>query len=98
MAAVPPPLVLLDCSRFAEPYNALTTSVTHPHQGTSDRPMKLLRLRALLTLVLLTASKRHRQRWKQTVDRVDVELEAIQASQRRIEAMENGGRPKVRVV
>lgn len=60
--------------------------------------MKLLRLRALLTLALLLVSKRHRQRWQQTADRVDADLDAIKASNRRIEAMENGGRPRVRVV
>lgn len=51
-------------------------------------------LQAVLILALLVASKRYRQRWELTVDRVD----AIAASRRRIEAMENDGRPKVRVV
>lgn len=55
-------------------------------------------LQALLTLLRLTTRKRHRQRWQDTADRVDSALEAIEASKRRIEALENGGRPKIRVV
>lgn len=55
-------------------------------------------LQALLALVVLTASKRHRQHWSQSADRVDTALDAIEASKRRIAALENGGKPKVRVV
>ena len=55
-------------------------------------------LQAVLTLLRLTTSKRHRRRWQDTADRVDTALEVIEASKRRIEAMENGGRPKIRVV
>lgn len=55
-------------------------------------------LQAILALLILTASKRHRQRWSQSADRVDTALDAIEASKRRIAAIENGGRPKVRVV
>lgn len=55
-------------------------------------------LRALLNLVFLTASQRYRQRWHRTIDRVDTALEDIEASNRRIAALENGGKPKVRVV
>lgn len=55
-------------------------------------------LQALLALVVLAASKRHRQRWSQSADRVDTALEAIEASKRRIAAIENGGQPKVSVV
>ncbi|MFO7543560.1 MAG: hypothetical protein R6W97_12250 [Thiobacillus sp.] len=49
-------------------------------------------------LALLIASKRYRQRWQHTIDQVDASLDAIAASRRRIDAMENGGPPKVRVV
>lgn len=55
-------------------------------------------LQALLVLVLLAASKRYRQRWQQTIDRVDASLDAIAASRRRIEAMEHGGRPRMRAL
>jgi hypothetical protein len=50
-------------------------------------------LQALLVLVLLAVSKRYQQQWRSTIDRVDTTLDAIEASQRRIEAMENGGSP-----
>lgn len=52
-------------------------------------------LQALLVLVLLAASKRYRQRWQHTIDRVDASLDAIAASRRRIEAMEHGGQPRM---
>lgn len=55
-------------------------------------------LQAVLVLALLIASKRYRQRWQHTIDQVDASLDATVASRRRIDAMENGGRPKVRVV
>lgn len=55
-------------------------------------------IQALLTLVLLTSSQRYRLRWQRTIDRVDTALDAIEASKRRIAALENGGKPKVRVV
>jgi len=55
-------------------------------------------LQAVLVLALLIASKRYRKRWQRTIDQVDASLDAIAASRRRIDAMENGGLPKVRVV
>ena len=55
-------------------------------------------LQAVLVLALLIASKRYRQRWQHTIDQVDASLDAIAASRRRIDAMENGGPPKGRVV
>lgn len=55
-------------------------------------------LQAILTLALLALSKRYRQRWHRTIDRIDSSLDAVEASQRRIDALENGGRPNVRVI
>lgn len=55
-------------------------------------------LQALLVLLRLAARNPYRQRWRRTIDRVDTALDSIEASQRRIEAMENGGKPRVRVL
>lgn len=55
-------------------------------------------LQAVLVLALLIASQRYRKRWQHTIDQVDASLDAIAASRRRIDVMENGGRPKARVV
>jgi len=55
-------------------------------------------VKALLIFALLVASKRYRQRWSRTIERIDTELDAVGASQRRIQAMEHGGRPPVRLL
>jgi hypothetical protein len=55
-------------------------------------------IQALLVLVPLAVSKRYRQKWRSTIDRVGTTLDAVEASQRRIEALENGGKPRVRVL
>lgn len=55
-------------------------------------------VKALLIFVLLVASKRYRQRWNQTIERIDTDLDAVGASQRRIQTMEHGGRPRMRLL
>lgn len=55
-------------------------------------------LQAGLALALLMFSRSYRQRWQQTIDHVDATLDAIAASNRRIEALEKGGQPKIRAV
>lgn len=55
-------------------------------------------LRAVLTFTLLMLSKGYRLRWGKTMDQVDASLDFVDASMRRIDALENGGRPKIRVV
>lgn len=55
-------------------------------------------LQALLVLVLLAVSKRYRQNWRSTIDRVGTTLDAVEASKRRIEALENSGRPRLKVL
>ena len=58
--------------------------------------MKLIQ--ALAVMVLLILSKRFREKWRRTADRLDDTNDAIAASSRRIDAMENGGKPKMRVL
>lgn len=55
-------------------------------------------LQAVLIFALLMLSKGYRRRWGKTMDQVDAALDSVDASMRRIEALENGGRPKIRVV
>lgn len=55
-------------------------------------------LQALLVFLRLAASPRYRQRWHRTIDRVDADLDAVAASERQIEVMENEGKPRVRVL
>jgi hypothetical protein len=46
-----------------------------------------------LCVLILGASKRYRQQWQQTIDRVEQTNDSVAASMRRIEVMENGGKP-----
>jgi hypothetical protein len=55
-------------------------------------------LQTLLAMVLLSLSKRYRQEWQRTADRLDDQNDAVEASFRRIDAMENGGKPRIRVL
>lgn len=55
-------------------------------------------LQAGLALALLMFSRSYRQRWQRTIDQVDATLDAIAANNRRIEALENAGKPKIRAV
>lgn len=51
-----------------------------------------------LAFALLMLSSSYRQRWQRTIEQVDDALDAVNASNRRIEALENGGKPKIRAV
>jgi hypothetical protein len=51
-----------------------------------------------LCVLILGASKRYRQQWQQTIDRVEQTNDSVAASMRRIEVMENGGKPRLRVL
>lgn len=55
-------------------------------------------LQAGLALALLMFSRSYRQRWQRTIERVDDALDAVAASNRRIEALEKGGQPRLRAV
>ena len=55
-------------------------------------------LQAGLAIALLMLSRSYRQRWQRTLEQVNAALDAVDASNRRIEALENGGKPKIRAV
>jgi len=55
-------------------------------------------IQALAIMALLIASKRYRQKWRRTADRVAESMNAVEASFRRIDALENGGRPRMRLM
>lgn len=55
-------------------------------------------LQAGLAIALLMVSRSYRQRWQRTIEQVDAALDAVDTSNRRIEALENGGKPKLRAV
>lgn len=55
-------------------------------------------IQALAIMVLLIVSKRYRQKWHRTGDHVAESMDAIEASFRRIDALENGGRPRMRLM
>ena len=55
-------------------------------------------IQALLLLILLITSKRYREKWRQTTDRLSDANDGAEASFRRLNAMHNGGKPKMRLL
>lgn len=55
-------------------------------------------LQALLLLALLTVSKRYRQKWTLATDRLSEANDATDASLRRLDALDNGGKPKIHLL
>ena len=55
-------------------------------------------IQALAIMALLIVSNRYRKKWNRTADRVAESLDAVEASFRRIDALENGGRPRMRLM
>ena len=55
-------------------------------------------LQALLLLILLITSRRYREKWRQATDRLSEANDAVEASLRRLNAVNNGGKPRMRRV
>lgn len=55
-------------------------------------------LQALLLLARLTVSKRYRKKWAQASDRLSEANDATDASMRRLDALHNGGKPKIHLL
>lgn len=55
-------------------------------------------LQAILIVALLALSKRYREKWRKTVVHLADSGDAIDASMRRIEAQNNGGKPRIKVL
>lgn len=55
-------------------------------------------IKAVLILILLTTSRRYRNRWRQTTSRLSVSTEEIEAGLNRLDAMDNGGKPKMQLL
>jgi hypothetical protein len=55
-------------------------------------------IRALLILTLLLTSRRYREKWRKATERVSESNDAVEASLRRLDATDNGGKPKIRLV
>jgi hypothetical protein len=55
-------------------------------------------LQAILLLVLLATSRRFRDRWRESAEYLAAANDEIEASFRRAEAVDNGGRPRLRRV
>jgi hypothetical protein len=55
-------------------------------------------LQAVIIFLLLIISKRYRKNWRETCDELaEINIE-VEASLRRIDAKENGGKPKLQVL
>jgi hypothetical protein len=55
-------------------------------------------VQALLMLTLLVFSRRYRQRWREATDKLGEACDFVEASNRRMSADQNGGRPALRSV
>lgn len=53
---------------------------------------------AITLLVLLLVSRRFREKRKRSLERLAEENDAIEASVRRLDAQENGGKPRMRLL
>ena len=53
---------------------------------------------AFVVLMLLMTSKRYREKWRETCSKFAEANDVVEASLRRIDAMHNGGKPKIRVL
>jgi len=55
-------------------------------------------IHAMLPLIKLMTSKRYRKEWRQSMMRMSEADVVIEASMRRLEARENGGKPRFRLL
>lgn len=54
--------------------------------------------KAMLILILLITSGRYRQKWRQSTIRLSEANDAVEASLRRLETRDNGGKPKMQML
>jgi hypothetical protein len=66
--------------------------------GQPSRGGDMKHLQALLTFLLLILSKRYQQKWHRASEQLTENTGTIEASMRRIDAMENGGKPRIKVL
>jgi hypothetical protein len=55
-------------------------------------------IKAVLILIRLIASRGHREQWRQSTNRLSDANDEIEAGLHRLDAMENGGKPKMRLL
>jgi len=55
-------------------------------------------LQGLLGLILLITSRNVRNQWLQAADRASEANDAVEASLRRLDVMENAGKPRLRLL
>lgn len=54
-------------------------------------------IQAIIILTLLVASNRYRKKWRAACDKLSDANDEVEASLRRIDALNNGGKPNLRV-
>lgn len=55
-------------------------------------------IHAMLLLIKLITSKRYREKWRQSMMRTSEANDEIEASLHRLEALENGGKPRIQLL
>ena len=55
-------------------------------------------LKAVLLLILLSASRRYRKKWWQSMIRLSVSTDKIEAGLHRLDVLDNGGKPKMQLL
>lgn len=55
-------------------------------------------IQAIAILILLVMSKRYREKWREASRELSEANDAVEASLRRLDAIHNGGKPKLRML
>lgn len=55
-------------------------------------------IQALAILILLITSKRYREKWDRALDAISDTTDSVEASLRRMDARNNGGKPDLRLL
>lgn len=55
-------------------------------------------IKAVLILILLIASRRYREQWRQSTNQLSDANDAAEASLHRLDALGNGGKPKMQLL
>lgn len=55
-------------------------------------------IKAVLILILLIASRRYREQWRQSMIRLSESTDAVEVGLHRLDAMDYGGKPKMQLL
>ena len=55
-------------------------------------------IKAVLSLILLITSGRYREQWRQSMIRLSESTDAVEASLRRLDALDTSGKPKMHLL